>query len=116
MADFKDLRVWQAARRLSVAIYHITTPFPSSERFGLGLQMRRAALSIAANVAESRGRFERGDQRRFLRIAQGSARELESHLIIATDLHLVPETVTKDALAAVNSIERMLSNLIRHSA
>ncbi len=116
MGEFKDLHVWQMARQLSVAIYRVTLSFPAHERFGLGLQMRRAAVSIAANVAESRGRFEPRDQRRFLRIAQGSARELESHLIIATDLELMPEPVSDEAITMVNAIERMLSSLIRCSA
>jgi four helix bundle protein len=115
MGEFKNLHVWQMSRRLSVTIYRTTAQFPSYERFGLGTQMRRAAVSIAANIAESRGRFESGDQRRFLRIAQGSARELESHLIIATDLGLIPDASTAEILDAVNSVQRMLSSLIRHT-
>ena len=76
MQDFKNLNVWQSARRLTKAICQLTSKFPEGEEFGLKAQMRRATVSICSNIAEGRGR--RGDRefRRFLDVAMGSACEL----------------------------------------
>ena len=81
MADFRRLKIWVAAQDLTDAIYRSTVTFPSDERYGLTSQMRRAADSIGANIAEGCGRLGDRELARFLRIAAGSAAGLESHII-----------------------------------
>ncbi len=112
MSDFKELRVWQLARETAVHVYRITSQFPAEERFELVRQIRRAASSIPANIAESRGRFGAKDQRQFLQIAQGSTRELESHLLLARDLGYVADDECATVPGRVEQIGRMLSSLI----
>jgi len=85
MSDYKQLEVWQKAHAVTMEIYSLTKSFPVEERFGLVTQMRRSAVSIGANLAEGRGR--RGDPEfgRFIRIALGSAYELQYELLVAAD-------------------------------
>jgi four helix bundle protein len=112
VGDFKDLRVWRLAHSVTIEVYRLTQKFPSDELFGLTSQLRRAAASVSANIAESRGRRTIRDQQRFLDIAQGSARELECHLLLARDLELISAASAAAALAEVETIQRMLSGLI----
>jgi len=91
--DFKDLRVWSKAHSLTIDVYKATRPFPKEELFGITSQMRRAASSIGANIAEGTGRKSDGELTRFLHIARGSAAELEYHLLLAHDLDLLSEAV-----------------------
>ena len=93
MKDFKDLRVWSKAHSLTIDVYKATRPFPKEELFGITSQMRRAASSIGANIAEGTGRKSDGELTRFLHIARGSAAELEYHLLLAHDLDLLSEAV-----------------------
>jgi four helix bundle protein len=88
--DFKDLRVWSKAHSMTIGIYRVTREFPREELFGITSQMRRAASSIGANIAEGTGRRSDGELTRFLHIARGSAAELEYHLLLARDLDLLP--------------------------
>jgi four helix bundle protein len=81
-----DLRVWHDAMRLTRLAYEVTVEFPRSEQFGLAQQIRRAAASVPANIAEGNGRFSPRDYLRFLAMANGSLCELETHLMIARDL------------------------------
>lgn len=83
---FQDLRVWKAAHRLTLDIYKAIRSFPEDERFCLSLQMRRAAISIPANIAEGFGRHGPKDRRRFYVISRGSAEELKYFLLLASDL------------------------------
>jgi four helix bundle protein len=75
--DFRKLQVWQKSHQLALDIYRLTIDFPKSEQFGLTRQMRRAAVSIPANIAEGCGRETEREFQRFLHIAAGSANELE---------------------------------------
>ncbi len=77
MRDFRKLQVWQKSHQLALDIYRLTIDFPKSEQFGLTRQMRRAAVSIPANIAEGCGRETEREFQRFLHIAAGSANELE---------------------------------------
>ncbi|PYQ70526.1 MAG: diversity-generating retroelement protein bAvd family protein [Acidobacteria bacterium] len=112
MQDFRNLNVWQLARRLTKTIYQLTINFPESEEFGLKAQMRRATVSICSNIAEGCGR--RGDRefRRFLDVAMGSACELECETILSFDLAFITEIVHDTILASVVEIKRMLGGLI----
>lgn len=95
MENFKDLKVWVTAHELTLQVYQRTHNFPKDEMYGLTSQMRRAAASVAANIAEGCGRRSDPEMRRFVQIARGSANELEYHLLLAKDLQLlsVPEFV-----------------------
>jgi four helix bundle protein len=86
MRNFRDLRVWSRSHELALAVYKITRRFPRDELYGLTSQIRRAAASIGANIAEGCGRRSDPEMARFLRIAMGSATELECHLLLALDL------------------------------
>ena len=78
--SYEDLEVWQLAMTLAEHCYELTKQFPKEELYGLISQIRRAAVSIPANIAEGYGRDQTGNFIQFLRIAQGSSRELETHL------------------------------------
>ncbi len=109
MKDFRDLKVWHKAHRLTLATYRMTKKLPSDEKWGLVRQLRRAAGSIAANLAEGCGRSGDREFGRFVSIAMGSASELEYHLLLARDLGLIFGS-THEALAAKTiEVKRMLA-------
>jgi four helix bundle protein len=110
--DHRQLRVWQASRRLALDVYRLTRAFPSTERFGLTAQVRRAAVSIPSNVAEGAGRGG-GAFPQFLGYAAGSAAELETQLDIARELGLGDDRLTGQALVDTVRIQKMLWGLIR---
>ena len=114
MSNYQDLKVWKKSRTLVAEVYKATRVFPRSEIYGLTSQMRRAALSIAANIAEGHGRWTRRDCRSFLLIARGSAHELETELLIAEDLEFLSGEHSGTLRCATNEIGRMLSGLIRY--
>ncbi len=97
MQNFRELKVWNKAHAVTLAAYSATESFPASERYGLTSQMRRAATSIAANIAEGCGRSSDADFARFLHVALGSASELEYLVLLARDLRLITNT-TYDAI------------------
>lgn len=84
--SFRDLVVWQKAHQLVLAVYRLTKGFPADERFGLTSQIRRAAVSVAANIAEGFGKRGKPDKARFFNIAQGSLEEVHYYLILGNDL------------------------------
>jgi len=111
MEDFKNLKVWTKAHELTLAVYQKSRSFPKDEMYGLTSQLRRAACSIGANIAEGCGRRSDGEMNRFLQIARGSASELEYHLLLARDLQFL-QAAEFDALEAkVLEIQRMLASL-----
>jgi four helix bundle protein len=87
--DFRELKVWQKAHQLTLAIYKVSAPFPHEELFGLSSQLRRSCASIAANLAEGCGRKGDAELARFCSIAMGSASELQYHLLLGKDLGLI---------------------------
>jgi len=101
-------RVWKEAVDLVVNFYRLSTALPLEERFGLTSQIRRAATSVPANIAEGFGRWNARDFARFLAIASGSLRELETHLIIASRLGYVTGESARPALQKINEIGKML--------
>ena len=109
----KDLDVWQLAIALAEDCYRLTTRFPSSETYGMTAQIRRASTSIPANIAEGFGRDQTGPFIQFLRIAQGSARELETHLIVAGRVELADAAAFEPAQAKCERVGKMLRALIR---
>jgi four helix bundle protein len=93
MKDFRDIKVWQKAHDLTLEIYKATRSFPKDELYTLVSQIRRASVSIPANVAEGCGRGTDSELRQFLQIAMGSASELEYHLVLARDLGYLEATL-----------------------
>ena len=83
ISDYRDLNVWKFSMDLAADVYAVTKTFPREEMFGMTSQMRRAAVSIPANIAEGFGRAQRKTFIQFLRIAQGSLKELETHTLLA---------------------------------
>ena len=112
MQDFRDLKVWQRAHELTLAVYRASSAFPRDEVYGVTSQIRRASSSIAANIAEGRYRGSDLDFARFLQIALGSAAETEYHLILARDLGLMTSTASEPLFALVEDVKRMLTSLI----
>jgi four helix bundle protein len=85
--DFTDLEVWKAAQELRTHIYRLAQGLPDFEKFGLATQLRRAAVSVTANIAEGFGRYSYQENAQFCRQARGSAYELRDHLITCRDEH-----------------------------
>jgi four helix bundle protein len=111
--SYRDLRVWQEAVDLAEACYRITKNFPKEEIYGMTSQIRRASVSIAANIAEGYGRKHKGEYIHFLYIAQGSLKELETHFIICQRVEIVSCDNVNPVLSHCESIGRMLMGLIR---
>src|SRR5688500_6868372 len=97
---------------IAAATYELTRAYPRDELFGLTSQSRRAAASVAANIAEGYGRSSRASYAHFLRIAQGSLKELETHLILAERVGVTPQSSTHDLLANADELCRMFRALI----
>jgi four helix bundle protein len=112
MEDFKDLRVWEKAYDLTLNVYKKSREFPKEEMYGLTSQLRRAASSVGANIAEGCGRRSDPEMRRFLQIAQGSANEVEYHLLPARDLQFLSVDGFNELEAMVLEIQRMLASLV----
>jgi len=111
-ASFKDLVAWQKAVDLVEIIYTYTRGFPREEVFGLTAQMRRAAVSIASNIAEGQARFSRREFRHFLRNAKGSVAEIETQIVIAARLGFADKESSIHASQAAEQVGRILSGLI----
>jgi four helix bundle protein len=109
--SYRDLRVWQLGMDLAVACYETTKTFPKEELFGMTSQVRRAAASIPANIAEGHGRGSRKEYRQFLRIAQASLRELETHILLSTRVGLLTEQSSNKLLPMADQLGRMLQAL-----
>jgi len=107
------LKVWQSAIEISVACYGMTKAFPKAEVYGSTSQIRRCSVSIAANIAEGWGRESRGSFVQFLKIAQGSLKELETHLIIAERVGLIGQQAMNELLVRCDENGKMLGGLIR---
>ena len=113
MKGFKELHVWRKAHEMTLAIYEATRAFPSDERYGMTSQLRRAASSIAANIAEGCCRRSDGEMARFLRIARGSASEVEYHVFLARDLGYLREQQFRRLSSQADEVQRMLTGLIQ---
>jgi four helix bundle protein len=110
---FKDLKVWQKAHEMTLAVYAATRMFPREEVYGLTSQLRRSAASIGANIAEGCGRRSDGEMCRFLQIARGSASETEYHVLLAHDLQLLGEEDFRQLSRQADELQRMLTALMQ---
>jgi len=111
--SFKDLIVWQKAIALTIAVYRLTESFPPSERYGLTDQLRRAAVSIASNIAEGYGRSTRGEYLQFLGHARGSNCEVETQLVIVAALGFGVEANRAIAEKLCADVSRLLRGLMQ---
>lgn len=111
--DFRDLMVWQRAIDLTVCIYALTQGFPKEETYGLASQLRRAAVSVASNIAEGRGRLNPAEFRQFLGVALGSTFEIQTQLVVAGRLKIGNEAAINEATALSNEISKMLTSFIQ---
>lgn len=111
--NFYDLEVWKQAHRLSLEIYKLTKNFPRDELFGITSQLRRAATSVSANIAEGFARFHFNDKIRFYYQARGSAAEVQNFTIFAQDIGLIDSDVCKKIMMEAEEIGRLINGLIR---
>jgi len=111
--SYRDLKVWQEAMNIAVYCYEITKEYPSEERYGMTSQIRRAATSIPANIAEGYGREYTAEYIQFLRIAQGSLKELETHLLLSIRVNLTTAEKVNSILKKTEEVGKMLRALIR---
>ena len=111
--SYRDLLVWQRGMDITTAVYRLTRGYPRDELFGLTSQTRRAAVSIPANIGEGHGRGTRQSYAAFLRIARGSLKELETHLMIAERIGIANRNDVAPLLTQADETGRMLGQLIR---
>jgi four helix bundle protein len=113
MAPYEKLHAWQAAHRLALEIYRITEEWPRTERYELTSQVRRAALSIPANIAEGSGRWGSREFRRYLNIALGSLLELSYYLLFAHDRGLLGTTAWTEIEELRNRVGQLTWRLLQ---
>lgn len=111
MHRYKELKVWKLSREFCSHIYVATVTFPENEKFGLISQLRRASISIPSNIAEGASRSSNKDFARFLEIAMGSAYEIETQILISSDLGFLSEEKAAFLIEQIVPIIKMLSKL-----
>jgi four helix bundle protein len=111
MNKFKELKVWQKAIQLVIKIYSHTSNFPKEEMYGIVSQIRRSAVSIPSNIAEGAGRGGKKEFSHFLDIAKGSSFELETQLIISTELGFLNKNNFEDISSELDEIQKMITGL-----
>lgn len=110
--SFEDLEVWQKGKTLTLRIYEIAAHFPKDEVYGITSQVKRAALSVPANVAEGFGRYHFLDKAKFYLNARGSLYELKSHLLIARELGFIRDGAADDSFELIDQLSLKINNLI----
>jgi len=111
--SFRNLSVWQRSIELTLAVYKLTSLFPDSERFGLANQLRRAAVSVASNIAEGYGRSTKGEYVQFLGHAPGSNSEVETQIVISKALGYGSQEIIQKTEELCNEVGRMLGALMK---
>ena len=112
MRDYRNLQTWTKAHKLTLDLYQISRGFPKEEIYGLTSQLRRAAASIGANLAEGCGRRTNSEFARFVRIAMGSASELDYHLLLSHDLGLLKSADYQRSSRNLTEVRKMLTSLL----
>ena len=113
MSDYKKLKVWENAHKITLDIYKMTKTFPFDEKYGLVSQLRRAASSIPTNIVEGCGQLDNGNLIRYLGIAKGSSFEVDYLTLLAKDLEYLNEDEYLDINKKIEQVIRMLTNLIK---
>ena len=114
MHNFKELKIWKEAKNFSLLIYKLTANFPISEIYGITSQIKRAVISIPSNIAEGAGRNTDKDFARFISIAIGSSYEVETQLIIASELNFIDNDKFIELNLKLTKIQKMLVNFQKH--
>ena len=112
-AGYRQLDVWHVSMDMAEAIYNLTRAFPDTEKFGLVVQLRRAAVSIPSNIAEGHSREHRGDYLRLLSIARGSLAEVETQLQLAVRLNYINRDDAKPTWEMSQRVGSMLTRLMQ---
>lgn len=112
MRNYRDLQVWNKAHRLTLELYRMSRTFPREEMYGVTSQLRRAASSIGANLAEGCGRRTSAELARFVRIAMGSASELDYHLLLCHDLGFIKTEIFRRAEKDLIEVRKMMSSFL----
>ncbi|MBT3382401.1 MAG: four helix bundle protein [Prolixibacteraceae bacterium] len=110
MKKFKNLKIWQEGIKIVFIVYKITSQFPKEEKYGLISQIRRCSISIPSNIAEGYGRNSDAEMNRFLNIARGSSYELETQLIISTELGFMDTKQLNNLTEQLENIQRGITN------
>jgi four helix bundle protein len=112
MRNYRELQVWTKAHGLTLDLYRVTRSFPREEIYGLTSQLRRAASSIGANLAEGCGRRTSSESARFVRIAMGSASELDYHLLLSHDLGFMKANDFQRATPTLTEVRKMMTSFL----
>ena len=112
--SYRDLNVWQLSIELAEGVYRLTQKFPAAEIYALTSQIRRAAISIPSNIAEGQGRASSKEFRQFLGIAMGSMAELETQLIIATEIDYMSSIELDRFQSSIDTIRKMTKSLAKN--
>jgi four helix bundle protein len=112
MRNYRDLQVWSKAHNLTLDLYRISRGFPREEMFGVTSQLRRAAVSVAANLAEDCGRRTSTELARFMRIAMGSASEVDDHLLLCRDLEFMKQDEFNQSSSHLTEVRKMLTSFL----
>lgn len=113
LLHYRELVVWQKGVALVTDVYRLTANFPKHEVYGLTGQIRRAAASIPANIAEGQGRSSRGEFKQFLGHSRGSLYELETHILVAHNLGYLSASESSVLIANIHEVGRLLSGLLK---
>lgn len=116
MQDYRKLKVWEKAHQLAMDIHRVSREFPRVDGVAVTSQLRRAALSVPANIAEGAGKSGDAEFRRFLLIAMGSASELSYHLLVAHELGFMEPDVHDDLVVRTTEVRRMMAGLLKKLA
>ncbi|MCY3992924.1 MAG: four helix bundle protein [Caldilineaceae bacterium] len=114
--SYRELKIWQRSMDLTVQTYELTRRFPSEEKYGLSSQMRRAAASVPANIAEGQARRSKKEFLQMLSIARGSLAELETFVTLSERLDLIRRETSNSLLEDCAEINRMMNGLMRSLA
>ena len=112
MRNYRDLQVWTKAHQLTLDLYRLSQSFPLEEIYGLTSQLRRSAVSIGANLAEGCGRRTSAELARFVKIAMGSASEIDYHLLLSHDLGFMKSNDFTRAASALTEVRKMLTSFL----
>jgi len=107
--NFRELKIWQKSKALCLEVYKVTKEFPSDERFGLTNQIRRCSVSIPSNIAEGCGRNTEKQLVNFLNISMGSLTELDTQIIISSEIGYINEDKSNELLREINELEKMIN-------
>jgi len=113
VGDYRNLKAWRKAHELVLSVYWTTACFPSTEKYGLVSQMRRAAISVASNIAEGVGRNRRAETAHFVRVALGSCTELEYQILLSQELKYLEGRLASELTERTMELRAMLASLHR---